>query len=259
MTLVILHAAVFAAVNLVLVLLWLVLGGELASLRGPIDAVRDDGFWPLWVMAFWGVLLGFHGVMTLVIGHAGRRRRARRRRAATREDGASPEGRRWITAMFTDIVGSTTLNAELGDDAYSRLLARHRELVRRTVAQYEGVEVGTQGDGFLLRFDGAADALHCAIALQRGLAAERDRDGGVARVRVGVHAGEVVSHGGDVIGQMVNLAARVADEAGPDEVLVTEPVADHAPAGVAFDDRGLRPLRGVTTPRHLLSLRWEEC
>jgi class 3 adenylate cyclase len=250
MTLISLHAAVYAAVNAVLVLLWLLLGGELASLRDPIGAVRDEGFWPLWVMAFWGVLLGLHVAVTLVIGRTRRRRRARR-------GGTSSDGPRWITAMFTDIVGSTSMNAELGDEAYSRVLSAHRDLVRRTVREHDGVEVGTQGDGFLLRFDGATDALGCAIALQRRMAAERDGDGGAPRIRIGMHAGEVVSHDGDVIGKMVNLAARVADEAGPDEVLVTEPVADHAPAEAAFDDRGLRPLRGVETPRHVLALRWE--
>jgi class 3 adenylate cyclase len=251
MTLLSLHAAIYVAVNAVLVLLWLLLGGELASLRDPIGAVRGDGFWPLWVAAFWGVLLGLHLAVTLI----GRRRR--RRRTRTRRSGSASDGPRWITAMFTDIVGSTTLNAELGDEAYSRVLADHRELVRRTVREHHGVEVGTQGDGFLLRFDGAADALGCAVALQRRLASEREGDGSAPRIRIGMHAGEVVSHDGDVIGKMVNLAARVADEAGPDEVLVTEPVADHAPAASAFEDRGLQPLRGVTTPRHVLALQWD--
>jgi class 3 adenylate cyclase len=250
MTLVTLHAVVYAAANAALVLLWLALGGELAHLRDPIGAVRDHGFWPMWVIAFWGVLLAFHAGVTVVVT-TGRRRR-RRARWRTRGPGSDHRGgTRWITAMFTDIVDSTSLNSSLGDDAYSDLLATHRELVRRRVAEHDGVEVGTQGDGFLLRFDGAADALRCAIDLQRRAATGDD---GV-RIRIGLHAGEVVSRDGDVIGRMVNLAARVADRAGADEILVTEPVADHAPPDLDFEDRGLLELKGDPTPRHVLALR----
>jgi class 3 adenylate cyclase len=252
MTLLSLHAVVYVAANLALVLLWLLLGGELASLRDPIGAVRDEGFWPLWVAAFWGVLLAFHAGVTAVVAGRRRRKRARRHRRAART-----EGPRWITAMFTDIVGSTALNAELGDEVYSRVLAAHRDLVRSTVGEHGGVEVGTQGDGFLLRFDGAADAMACAIALQRRVASARDDEGDAPRIRIGMHAGEAVARDGDVVGKMVNLAARVADEAGPEEVLVTEPVAEHAPSELDFEDRGLCRLRGVQTPRHVLALRWD--
>lgn len=260
MTLVTLHAVVYAAVNAALVLLWLVLGGELDALRQPIDAVRDDDFWPLWVMAFWGVLLGFHAALAVVVRRARGRRRRRRDASAARSARASPAdgGTRWITAMFTDIVGSTALNSELGDVDYSDVLVAHRELVRRTVAEHDGVEVGTQGDGFLVRFDVAADGLACAVELQRHHRGGRDREPHLPRIRVGLHAGEVVARDGDVVGRMVNLAARVADEAAPDEILVTEPVADHAPRSLAFDDRGLQELRGVSTPRHVLALRWDD-
>jgi class 3 adenylate cyclase len=74
-------------------------------------------------------------------------------------------------------------------------------------------------------------------------------------VRIGIHAGQAMGRDGDVIGQMVNVAARVADAAGPGEVLVTEPVADHTGGGVRFDDRGLQELKGVPEPRHVLALR----
>ena len=67
----------------------------------------------------------------------------------------------------------------------------------------------------------------------------------------------VVMGGGDVIGMVVNLAARVTNEAAPGEILVTEPVADHVDKDVKLEDRGLVMLRGISQPRHLLAVSWD--
>jgi class 3 adenylate cyclase len=242
------HAIVYATVCLLLVLLWLMLGGDPSALARPLTGAREQGLWPFWVAATWGTLLGMHAALTLL----GRRRRRRRRARRRGQDGGS----RWITAMFTDICGSTRLVNEVGDEAYSDLIAAHRRTVRGLVRDHRGSEIGTQGDGFLLRFPSPREALACAAQLQRRLEIERAGDPRVPRVRIGVHAGEVITRDGDVLGRMVNIAARVADSAGPDEIVVTEPVADHADPGLRFEDRGLHELRGVEGPRHLLAVRW---
>jgi class 3 adenylate cyclase len=78
------------------------------------------------------------------------------------------------------------------------------------------------------------------------------------RLRIGVHAGEAVHDDGDLIGRVVNLAARVTGEAEPGEILVTEPVADYVGGHLHLQDRGLRELRGVPQPRHLLAVDWSE-
>jgi class 3 adenylate cyclase len=254
MTLLGIHVAVFAAVNLLLVVLWLLLGGSPEALVRPLTGAREHGLWPSWVAALWLPWLLLHAGLTVVLG---RRRRRRRRRA--RGPAAPQAGPSWITAMFTDIAGSTRLADELGDGAYSEMLADHRRTVRSLVRRHRGEEVGTQGDGFLLRFPSPQAAVRCAVELQRTLAEQR-RDGvGIPPVRVGAHAGEVIAAGdGDVIGRMVNIASRVASEAGPHEILVTEPVADHAGPGIVTDDRGLCELRGIEAPRHLLAVRWDD-
>lgn len=184
--------------------------------------------------------------------------------------GGGADRRPWVAVVFTDIVDSTTLNEALGDDAWASVLADHRALVRRALADHGGLEVGTQGDGFLLRFDDPDDAVRCAVAIQERLAEQRTverraaerRTGGdgtlVPAVRIGVHAGEAVHHDGDdLVGRVVNLAARVTDAADADEILVTEPVADHLGADVALVDRGLRQLKGFDRPRHLLAVVWQ--
>src|SRR5207244_8120990 len=79
----------------------------------------------------------------------------------------------------------------------------------------------------------------------------------VPELRVGIHAGEAVADDNDLVGRVINLAARVTDAAAPGEILVTEPVADHLSPGVGLMDRGLRPLKGFAQPRHLLAVAWQ--
>lgn len=270
------HIVVYAVVNAVLVGIWLFLGGTTDDLRAvaddPIQAIRD-GFWPGWVIAAWAPGLVLHlGIwlsLALFGGRARRRRRELARKAFElhqRKHHGTPEpqttataapGRRWVAAMFTDIAGSTALAETLGDESWHEILAEHRELVRGLVTESEGTEVGTQGDGFLVQFDSPTTAVQCAMAVQRRLDASRESGAFVPHVRIGIHAGEAMHGDGDLVGRVVNLAARVMASAEPDEILVTEPVADHVPASVPLVDRGLRPLRGVSQPRHLLAVAWE--
>jgi class 3 adenylate cyclase len=161
--------------------------------------------------------------------------------------------------MFTDVVDSTGLTESLGDEEWTRVLRRHREFVRSCFESRGGQEVGTQGDGCLARFSSPADAVACAVDIQRQLREVSDDAGGFPlEVRIGVHAGDAVDDGeGDIIGRVVNLAARVTREAEPGQILVTEPVADHVDKDTKLEDRGLVMLRGVTQPRHLLAVSWD--
>jgi class 3 adenylate cyclase len=165
--------------------------------------------------------------------------------------------KRWVAVMFSDIVDSTRLAEEVGDDEWTDVVSRYREFVRAAFATRGGEEVGTQGDGFLAQFPSPADAVLCAVDIQRDV-----RDVAAAglglRLRIGVHAGEAVHDDGDLIGRVVNLAARVTGEAEPGEILVTEPVADYVGGRLHLEDRGLRDLRGVPQPRHLLAVDWSD-
>ena len=108
------------------------------------------------------------------------------------------------------------------------------------LVRYRGTEVDTAGDGFFATFDGPARAVRCAGAI-----VESVRSLGVA-VRVGVHTGEVEAIDGKVGGIAVNIGARVAALAEPDEVLVSSTVKDLvAGSGLVFDDRGEHVLKGV--------------
>jgi class 3 adenylate cyclase len=179
-------------------------------------------------------------------------------RAASRpsKPATSTPGRQWVAVMFTDLVGSTGLAESLGDATWHEMLTTHRQLVRQCLGEHKGTEVGTQGDGFLVRFDTPDAAVACAIALHRSMSETRTRGSFVPELRIGIHAGEAVSDDNDLVGRVINLAARVTDAADPGEILITEPVADHLSPGIALVDRGLKPLKGFAQPRHLLSVVW---
>jgi class 3 adenylate cyclase len=166
--------------------------------------------------------------------------------------------RKWVTVMFTDIADSTRITESLGDDEWSRVLAAHRELVRNEFVAHGGEVVGTQGDGCLGRFPTPAEAVLCAIEVQRQLAHTREDTDFPMHLRIGIHAGEAVEDDGDLVGRVVNVAARVTGETAPGEILVTEPVADYVGGQLRFEDRGLKELRGLAQPRHVLAVRWDE-
>ena len=125
------------------------------------------------------------------------------------------------TVLFTDIVGSTMRATELGDRKWAELLERHHVLVRNELARFRGDEVDVAGDGFFALFDGPARAIRCALAARdavRSLGLE---------LRAGAHTGEVERpRGSSPRGIAVHLGARVAANAAPGEVLVTETTRD---------------------------------
>jgi class 3 adenylate cyclase len=144
------------------------------------------------------------------------------------------------TIMFTDIVGSTERAAELGDTAWSELLARHHTLVRGELVRFRGEELDTTGDGFFAAFDGPGRAIECAAAIRdavRALGLE---------VRAGLHTGECERVDGKLGGIAVPTGARIASLAEAGEVLVSSTVRDLvAGSGISFEERGSHELKGV--------------
>jgi class 3 adenylate cyclase len=154
-------------------------------------------------------------------------------------EAATPD-RVLATVLFTDLVGSTTQAAELGDRGWRDLLEQHHGAVRRELGRFDGRELDTAGDGFFAMFDGPARAIRCAQAIVHAL-----RPLGLA-VRAGLHTGEVEVVDGKVAGIAVNIGARVAARADAGEVLVSGTVKDLvAGSGLEFEDRGAAELKGV--------------
>jgi class 3 adenylate cyclase len=145
-----------------------------------------------------------------------------------------------LTVLFTDIVGSTQLAAELGDARWRELLDEHNRIVRSVLEARHGREVKTFGDGFLASFDGPARAIWCAKAI---VEAVRTLD---LELRAGIHTGELELLGDDIGGMAVHIGARVTALAAPGELLVTRTVRDLvAGSGIEFSDHGVHALKGV--------------
>lgn len=153
------------------------------------------------------------------------------------------------TVLFTDIVGSTERAVALGDRAWRELVQRHHQAVRRELARFRGREIDTAGDGFFAAFDGPARAVRCACAIGQAV-----RPLGI-ELRIGLHTGECEVLDDKVGGIAVHIGARVAARSAPGEVLVSGTVRDLvAGSGLAFDDRGLHPLKGVPGEWHLFAV-----
>jgi len=144
------------------------------------------------------------------------------------------------TLMFTDIVGSTRMAVEKGDQRYADLLEAHHAMVRKELSVHRGQEIETTGDGFLAAFDGPARSIRCAVEIARSLKAI-----GIT-CRVGLHTGECELREGRLRGIALNIASRVSSLAPPGGVLVSQTVRDLvAGSGLHFVDRGLHALKGL--------------
>jgi class 3 adenylate cyclase len=153
------------------------------------------------------------------------------------------------TVLFTDIVDSTRLAAELGDRRWSELLELHNTATVRQIERYRGQVVDNAGDGFLAVFDGPARAIRCGCATRNEL-----KDLGI-EIRAGLHTGECERVGDKFSGIAVHIGARVAAAARPGEVMVSSTVRDLvAGSGIRFEDRGVHPLKGVPGEWRLLNV-----
>lgn len=217
-------------------------------------------FWPFFPAMGWGVGLGVHGVVAhYAVTHAGTEP-SRDRPGPALPAGPPPPPAlprtRYVAVMFADVTNSTGLTEAMGDAEWRNVRARHLALVRTCVQDHAGEEVSCQGDGLFARFRTPADAAACAVELQRRIHDRKSDAGFSPSVRIGLHAGEVVEEHEDLLGHVVNVAARVTGEAAANQILCTESVADRLGANFELEDCGLRTLKGVSRPRHLLAVVW---
>jgi class 3 adenylate cyclase len=145
-----------------------------------------------------------------------------------------------LTVLFTDIVGSTRLAAEKGDQGWNELLQKHNDIARSEFRRHGGTEVKSTGDGFLASFLGPTPAINCATAI-RGRAASLGMP-----IRAGIHTGECNTRAGDLSGLAVHLASRLLGHAGTGDVIVSRTVRDLLVGSeFRFEDRGEIALRDI--------------
>jgi class 3 adenylate cyclase len=166
-----------------------------------------------------------------------------------------------ITIVFSDIESSTQRATAMGDVAWMRVLSAHNGIITRHVQKWGGTIVKNQGDGFMLTFNGARQALRAMIGVQRDLEqySTENPDLGV-RIRVGVHTGEVIAEEGDIFGKHVMLAARVGGLADGGQIVVSSIVKEitSARGDLAFGAPQVVSLKGIEGEHVVYPLLWEE-
>ena len=161
------------------------------------------------------------------------------------------ETRKLAAIMAVDVVGYSRLMGE--DEAgTARVVREHRDAARPFVSERGGRIVKTMGDGLLLEFPSVVDAVECAAAIQR-LMVERNAETPESKrivYRVGVHLGDVLIDGDDILGEGVNIAARLEGICEPGGVLISGSAYEHVRGRVeaSFADLGEQDLKNIARP-----------
>jgi predicted ATPase/class 3 adenylate cyclase len=159
-----------------------------------------------------------------------------------------------VTLLFSDVEGSTRLLLRLQSE-YAAALDVHRAVLRRAWLDHHGVEVGTEGDSFMVAFASATDAVEAALAGQLGLQEATWPGGEPMRVRMGLHTGTPTRHADGYVGVDVHVAARVASAANGGQVLLSEATASLVRGRVDLLDVGRHRLKDLPGPERLFRLR----
>src|SRR5918992_5988994 len=157
-----------------------------------------------------------------------------------------------VTFLFTDVEDSTGLAYELGD-AFRRVIADHRRLVRTAVDEWGGYEIDCRGEEFYLAFATPHDAVNAAIAIQRAHESHRWPGGRQVRLRIGIHTGEPAIEDDDYVGIDVHRVARLCSVGHGGQVLLSQATLDSL-EDVDVRDLGAYELKGLPDSERIFQL-----
>ena len=160
-----------------------------------------------------------------------------------------PVERRLAAILAADMVGYSRLMEADETGTLARLKTHRLELIDPAIAKNKGRLIKTAGDGMLVEFSSVADAVACAVEIQRRMAG-RNSDaapGREIRFRIGINLGDVISEDDDIFGDGVNVAARLQELAEPGGICVSGAIRDQAGdrLGVAFEDLGEQSVKNL--------------
>ena len=186
--------------------------------------------------------------------------------AEGQRDGA--EGGTWVsqpphgttTLLFSDIQDSTALPEQLGDYRAQKILHAHNAIVREQISSYEGFEVKTMGDGFMVAFSSARSGLLCSIGIQRMLFSYNyEHADQPVRVGIGLHTGETIREANDFYGKNVILAHRISEQAKGGQILVSSLLKEltESAGDIRFGEARQVQLKGFDGTHWMYSVHWK--
>src|ERR1700760_1383273 len=182
------------------------------------------------------------------------------RKLPTAVESAAPQRRRSMAVMLADVVDYSGMMSRSEDETHQRFVRHAGELIEPTIARYNGRLVRSMGDGILVEFSSAVDAVRCALDIQRGLESRQaDRKKDRIQMRVGINFGDVLVDHRDIYGNSVNIAARLEALASPGTVCVSQSMYDQIRAlpQFFFADRGERRVKNIAYPVHVYEVAYE--
>jgi class 3 adenylate cyclase len=171
-------------------------------------------------------------------------------RRGVSEPEAAP-GRRIAAILAADVAGYSRLVGDDEEGTLGRLQALRRELIDPEIDAHRGRIVRAVGDGLLVEFASAVDALRCAVAVQRGIAAAADNPPERRlQYRIGINVGDVLADGGDILGDSVNIAARLEAIAEPGGICLSAAAYEQVRGKIEIevDDMGEQDLKNIARP-----------
>jgi TolB-like protein/class 3 adenylate cyclase/Tfp pilus assembly protein PilF len=168
-----------------------------------------------------------------------------------------PLKRRLTAVLLADVVGYSRLMSLDEDGTHGRIARYVKELIDPTVAEYGGRPVRSMGDGMLVEFGSALDAVRCGLDIQQRLA-ERQNDSQTGRIqlRIGINTGDVIADDRDIYGHSINITARLEGIAQPGSVYVSQSIYDQTRSqpGLRFIDKGLHRVKNIDYPIHVFEV-----
>jgi adenylate cyclase len=167
--------------------------------------------------------------------------------------------RRLTTVMLADVVDYSRMMSRSEDETHARIAGYARELVDPTISKYGGRFVRSMGDGLLVEFTSAVDAVRCALEIQSGLAERQADETNRIQLRIGINTGDVLVDDRDIYGNSVNIAARLEALASPGTVCVSQSIYDQTRAHPEFffADRGTQRVKNIPYPIHVYEVGCE--
>ena len=170
--------------------------------------------------------------------------------------------RRLAAILSADVAGYSGLMEAEEAGTLATLKSHHAALIDPAIAEHNGRIVKLMGDGTPVEFASVVDAVHCAVAIQLGMAARNVEVPGARRMvfRIGVNLGDVIVEGSDIFGDGVNVAARLQEIAEPGGICISGTVYEHINGEVelGFEDRGEQTVKNIARPLRVYSIRLDD-